>query len=125
MLKSVRRTVCPSGAARATSPAPTLPAAPGLFSTSTGLPSAAPRRSDSRRPIRSSGPPGGNGLTMRTGLEGYCAAALSAVLSSRARMRRAMRLILTQDLPGCLGLVRRDGALQLGVLRAGKEAQLV
>jgi hypothetical protein len=70
MLKSVSSAVCPSGAARATSAAPTLPAAPGLLSTMTGLPSAPESLSEMMRPIRSSGPPGVNGLTSRTGFDG-------------------------------------------------------
>src|SRR5512145_152903 len=119
MLKSVSSSVWPSPAALATSAAPTLPpAAPGRFSTSTGRPRLAPRRSERMRPRTSSGPPGGNGFTMRTGFDGYpCAAAWTAT-NARARSARRFKR-------SALGFVRRDRLLEIGVLGAGEEAELV
>ena len=59
--------VWPSGSARATASAPTLPPAPGRFSTTNGWPSARLSRSPTARASTSASPPGANGATMRTG----------------------------------------------------------
>jgi hypothetical protein len=51
--------VLPSGVARATCPAATVPLAPGLLSTITGWPSASARRGAISRAIASAPPPAG------------------------------------------------------------------
>src|SRR5689334_16643292 len=48
-----------------------LPPAPARFSITTGWPSELERRSPTRRAKMSVEPPGANGTTMRTGLDGY------------------------------------------------------
>ena len=53
------RMVCPSGAARATTPAPMLPPAPGTLSTTTGCLMLAETFCPRRRATVFSGPPGG------------------------------------------------------------------
>src|SRR5919108_3469292 len=118
MLKRVSSAVWPSGAARATSAAPTLPAAPGLFSTSTGLPSETVSFSERMRPMRSSGPPAVNGLTSLTGFDGKaCAAACSETSASSSSAARFTRLALF--------LVLGDRLLEVGVLDAREETELV
>jgi len=47
-----------------------LPLAPVLFSTTTGWPSASPSFGPISRAMMSTGPPGGNATSTRTGLEG-------------------------------------------------------
>ena len=64
------RSVCPSGDALATVSVPILLAAPGLFSITTGRPSAAAIRSPTTRPRASTRPPGGQGTTIRTVRDG-------------------------------------------------------
>src|SRR5437867_13300869 len=70
--------VYPSAAARAACAAPMVPAAPALFSTTTGV----DMRSDSRcaitRPAESVTPPAGQGTTILIGLFGYPCAQASA-----------------------------------------------
>src|SRR5215207_7790746 len=67
--------VWPSGCARATASAPTMVLPPGLFSTCTGLPSAADIRSAISRVTTSVLPPGEKGTTIVTGRDGKAAAA--------------------------------------------------
>jgi hypothetical protein len=62
--------VHPSGAARATRPVPTVPAAPVGFSTTTDWPSAVFIRSARMRASASVGPPAGKGTTMVMGRDG-------------------------------------------------------
>jgi hypothetical protein len=62
--------VAPSGAELATKSAPIWPLAPGRFSTMTGWPQIATSFGSMMRASVSAPPPGGNGTTMRTGLEG-------------------------------------------------------
>ena len=59
-----RRSVWPSGAARATLSAPTLPPAPERFSTTTDWPSSAWYLGCRMRATMSISPPGGYGTTM-------------------------------------------------------------
>src|SRR5256886_9092800 len=69
-----------------------LPAAPARFSTITGWPSGAARRSATSRAKMSVEPAGANGTTMRSGFAGYCAHAISAA-SARATSSSLMRPI--------------------------------
>src|SRR5262249_19156810 len=55
---AVISSVCPSGAAEATTPVPTTVAAPGRFSTMTGTPQRCDNRSASGRATMSTAPPG-------------------------------------------------------------------
>ena len=81
-------TAWPSAAPLATSATPIWPAAPGLFSTTTGWPKRSARCGPMVRAIRSTLPPGGNGTTMRTGLLGkLCANAAEASDSETATMQ--------------------------------------
>src|SRR6516165_10489448 len=64
------RSVCPSGAARATSSAPSTPEAPGRFSTTISWPSAGPSSLLTARASTSSVPPAGNGTMKCSGLAG-------------------------------------------------------
>src|SRR5687768_8238067 len=119
-----------------------LPPAPARFSTTKGCFSTLCRRSFTRRVRISEGPPGGKVISVRTGLAGQvCAAAPKAVHhAATARIRRIMRLPggnaeastgkpqiaiaerLTRHL---LSLVLGYRVLQVRVLAAGEEAQLV
>lgn len=63
--------VWPSGFARATSAAAIVPAAPALFSTTTGCPSSTVNRAPSLRAIKSVEAPGANGTSNRIGRSGY------------------------------------------------------
>ena len=60
----------PSGFALMTSSAPIEPPPPALFSTSTCWPKAPPSFSATMRATMSVVPPGANGTTSRTGLDG-------------------------------------------------------
>jgi hypothetical protein len=62
--------VVPSGSEWATAAEPTMPLAPGRFSTTTLCANALPRCSARMRPIVSALPPGGHGTTTRMGLLG-------------------------------------------------------
>ena len=64
----------PSGGDFATAPVPTLPEAPGRFSTMTVAPSFCCRPGCAMRAIGSTVPPGGNGTTMRMVPDGQAAA---------------------------------------------------
>src|SRR2546421_10701425 len=66
--------VWPSAALLATKSAPMLPPAPGLFSTTTGWPSACCSLGAIKRAERSTGPPGAYGTTRWTGLDGQSCA---------------------------------------------------
>src|SRR2546426_1035938 len=67
---------------------------PGLFSTMTGCPQWSCSSFPISRPEMSSGPPGGNGTTSLTGLEGKsCAAALQASTSTH-RTAAVVRLMI-------------------------------
>ena len=60
-----------------------LPFEPGLFSTTTGWPSASPSAGAMTRATVSVAPPGGLGTSRRIGRDGNCACAAS-VQSARA-----------------------------------------
>jgi len=62
--------VWPSAGARTTASAPSMPLAPGLFSTTTGWPSETRSFSARSRAIVSTPPPGEKGTTMVMGLLG-------------------------------------------------------
>ena len=68
--RSVKSSVCPSGAAFATTSAPIVVPAPGRFSTRTCWPRLCVSSAASARENVSVAPPGANGTTMRTGFEG-------------------------------------------------------
>src|SRR6266568_5646885 len=71
--------VYPSGAAFATKSRPSMPLAPGRFSTSTGWPSRSVIFGPMRRDMMSVVLPGGNGTTILIGFEGQdCASAAAA-----------------------------------------------
>src|SRR3954471_18254407 len=76
--------VCPSASARATASAPTFPPAPGRFSTITDCPSARCSRSPTALASTSARPPGANGATIFTGLDGYAPCAPLPVADSAA-----------------------------------------
>ncbi|MNT06691.1 hypothetical protein D3C72_1413690 [compost metagenome] len=69
------------------------PPAPGLFSTTTGVPRSAESWSASRRAITSMVPPAGAGTSMRTGLlvqaiaAGIASASMAATAAWRGRNR--------------------------------------
>ena len=65
------RTLCPSGEARMASRVPSMLAAPGLFSMTTGCPQIPDIFCPSRRATTSTPPPGGNPTMIRTGEDGY------------------------------------------------------
>src|SRR5688572_7285568 len=66
-----------------------VPAAPGLFSTTTGCPSASCKAGAMSRAVTSTFPPAEKGTMMRIGLEGKaCAAASVARLAARAARAR-------------------------------------
>src|SRR5260221_7528188 len=93
--------VWPSGGDLATYSVPTTVPAPGLFSTTTGWPHTSCIFADTRRPMMSVAPPGGNGTIRRTGRVGkVCAPAAkdaSAAASARER-RKFMSLVLVRRL---------------------------
>ena len=62
--------VCPSGAAFATTAVPTVPPAPPRFSITTGCPNSLLSPSATTRPTMSVEPPGGNGTISVIGLVG-------------------------------------------------------
>ncbi len=66
-LLTVKLTVYPSGAARATSAVASAPPAPALFSTITDCLRISPRRGLIARATASVPPPGANPVTSRTG----------------------------------------------------------
>src|SRR4030095_13217533 len=75
-----------------------MPLAPGRFSTMTCW----PRRSDifgaMRRDMMSVVLPGGNGMMMRIGLDGYCAWAAQQTANNRTPSRRFMAILLAMIL---------------------------
>src|SRR5215470_4693684 len=94
------------------------PPAPGLFSTTTGTPSARLIASAAGRPMMSATPPGGNGTIIVIGRDGYasCATAGSvyaavATTTARSRVRvRARTLFLrTIDYSGRQARERAPG----------------
>src|SRR6185295_5662246 len=78
---------------------PIMPSAPALFSTTIGWPRRSASAAPTVRPIGSAEPPGGKPMIRRTGLFGYCAAALPATSSSAAR-NVLIRLLLGQNYTG-------------------------
>src|SRR5215216_4636146 len=72
---SISNKVWPSGGALATASAPRLPAAPGLFSTTTDWPMAADSFGLIRRARMSEVPPGAKGTISRTGRSKFWAPA--------------------------------------------------
>jgi hypothetical protein len=111
--------LCPSGVDLAIADAAMLPPAPPRFSTTTGLPSAAPSFSPSRRAMASVLAPGGKQTVMETGRLGQgdwaCACASGAASSSaaasatprRSRPVHSGRMWLSSPLAGSLESVRR------------------
>src|SRR5258708_33058572 len=79
--------VWPSGGDLRSSLTATMVVAPGLFSTTTGTPISGDRRAAIARLSPSAVPPGGDGVTMRTGLpargQTLAQAALGAAMSAR------------------------------------------
>src|SRR3954447_1881560 len=82
MFAAACSSVWPSGALLATASAPTDCDAPGTFSITTGLPSAAANLSAMMRATRSLGPPVVTGTMIRTGFDGYPACGHAAWLTS-------------------------------------------
>src|SRR3954465_9135462 len=78
------------------------PPAPGLFSITTGWPSACESLSQTTRVITSVGPPAGNGTTIFTGRAGYDCACASTLAAPR-RMQAIRRVDMACD----AGLRRR------------------
>ena len=87
-----RRSVYPSGAARAVCSAAIAPSAPGRFSTTIGWPSAVPSGCATMRATMSVEEPAPNGTMKRTGRDGYCAErdVLHSVSTSAASARRTV-----------------------------------
>src|SRR5688572_447850 len=94
---SVKRSVYPSGAAFATSAPATLPPAPGRFSTVTGWPSCFDSSLAMARAVMSTPPPGGNGQTMRIGLEGNWACAANESTSSAVNTKKRRMCVMNMD----------------------------
>jgi hypothetical protein len=90
--------VWPSGAARITSPEPSVPPAPGRLSMTTGWPSAEPRPRAMARASRSVAPPAGNGTTMRIGLLGQAWPAAQGAASARTAATALRRVGFIVDL---------------------------
>ena len=92
-LSAPRRSVWPSGAARATSAAAALPLAAGLLSTTTGWPSAGEIFSASTRATMSGAPPGGIVTRMWIGRDGnWACAAADRASAAAAAMNLGIRL---------------------------------
>ena len=84
----------PSLGALATSLAPLLPPAPGLFSTMKVWPKTFCNSGAKARARMSVVPPAANGTTMRTGLDGQaCARAASGSDESKARVWRRLGMM--------------------------------
>ncbi len=67
--------VWPSGGAFAASSSPIVPFAPGRLSGTGCCPKASPSFWATYRPVMSVAAPGGNGMMIRSGLDGYACAA--------------------------------------------------
>src|SRR5262249_28123942 len=80
--------------ALATKSTPVTPAAPLLFSTSTGWPSSGDMRSPRLRPKMSAGPPAGKGTTSVRGLVGKADCASAAANGNDARPATAARRVI-------------------------------
>src|SRR3954469_21409364 len=91
--------VYPSGADFAVSSVPTMPAAPGLFSTTTACPHASCSFCAIIRVPMSVPPPGGKGTTMRMGFDGHaCAKAMGAlVMSAQVSISALIIAVLRSD----------------------------
>ena len=85
---NVTRNVAPSGALLATCMAPSEPAAPDLFSTSTVRPSFVCRWDCSSRASASVEPPGGNGTTSVMFFAGCASAGVTANAADAASKLR-------------------------------------
>src|SRR5665647_88659 len=72
------------------------PPAPALFSTNTGTPRACASGCDSRRPIWSVAPPGGQGTRILIGLSGQAARAVVADKASSAPAKRVRVMRATE-----------------------------
>ena len=90
MVLVAMRRVWPSAGARATSPAPRLPAAPGLFSTITGWLHCAERLGWIIRTMMSLPPPGGYGTTILTVFVGNVSAVAEVAMKPSRRKSRFM-----------------------------------
>src|SRR5688572_19877212 len=86
-------TTCASPCALATMSAPTMPPAPGLFSTTIGWPSRLPKYSAKVRDRMSAAPAGGKLMIQRIGFDGQdaCAAAMRGAASDDSDARSAKR----------------------------------
>src|SRR5687767_10148099 len=113
------RTMVPSAAPLATEPVPTVPPAPGRFSTMTLRPRAAPSSALIERAMMSCTPPAANGTTMRTTPD--CAAAEVAA-SSRSSPRAFTNLALVSRLEGEAAALAAGGR---ALARLDAEAQAV
>src|SRR6185369_5994399 len=71
MLDRAMSKLYPSGLLLATNDIPTAPAAPVLFTTTTGFLSTFSSAAATGRAVRSATPPGGKGTTMVIGRSGY------------------------------------------------------
>src|SRR5688572_29850207 len=118
-LAAARTRVVPSGADFATEPVPTVPPAPGRFSTMTLRPSAAPSSALNERATMSCTPPAAKGTTMRMTLP--CAAAGRAA-SSATRKSRAFRNLPLVSRLECQAAALAAGGRALARLRAEAEA---
>ena len=94
----------PSGALLATWAAPSEPAAPDLFSTSTVRPSLVCRWACSSRAIASVEPPGGNGTTSVMTFAGCASAGVTAKAADAASMVRLVIFRMAVP-PECAALV--------------------
>src|ERR1700681_4260338 len=108
-----------------------LPPAPGLFSTTTDWPQTSCSRLLTRRAVISVEPPGVNGTTTRTGLDGQTAAnaredridgaATAAAVWPTKRRRFSMGLLLRKEPPDCLGSLCLEGVWRQAPMKSMRQ----
>src|SRR5688500_20386726 len=106
---SAMRSVYPSGLATATDWAPTAPAAPGLFVTTTACFSVRSSAAASGRAVRSAMPPGGNGTTTVIGRVGYGSSAEARPATTPSKLTAITTRLIAGRVMGDL-LTRRAHA---------------
>src|SRR5262245_21862596 len=125
-LAAARTSCVPSGADFATEPVPTVPPAPGRFSTITLRPSAVPSSALIERARMSCTPPGAKGTTMRITLD--CAAADAVAETAASPSNNPSNLFKNLSLVGGLkgeAAALAAGGRALAGLRAEAEAVVV
>src|ERR1051325_804947 len=110
-LSAPRRSVCPSGAARATSVAAALPFAAGLLSITTGWARLCEIFSPTTRATRSGAPPGGMVTRIWIGREGNCACAAREKPSAASAVTNLIALRCSARGLGAVALLQPPRAL--------------